>query len=49
LNAAAALWVAGRAEALDAAARLATTMLDSGAAARTLEHYIQVSQEGDER
>jgi len=49
LNAAAALWVAGRAETLDAAARLAATVLDSGAAARTLEHYIQVSQEGNER
>jgi len=49
LNTAAALWVAGHAEAFEAAARLAEATLDSGAAARTLERYIEVSRTGDER
>jgi len=48
LNAAAALWVAAMADTLEAGARLAETALDSGAAARTLERYIEVSRTGDE-
>jgi anthranilate phosphoribosyltransferase len=49
LNAAAALWVAGRASTLEEGARLAAESLDSGAAARTLARYVELSQaEGDE-
>lgn len=49
LNAAAALWVAGRASSLEEGARLAAESLDSGAAARTLARYVELSQaEGDE-
>jgi len=36
------------ADTLEAGARLAETTLDSGAAARTLERYIEVSRTGDE-
>jgi len=47
LNAAAALWVADRADTLEAAAQVAREALDSGAAARTLDRYIEVSRTGD--
>jgi anthranilate phosphoribosyltransferase len=45
LNAAAALWVAGAADSLEAGAALAREALDSGAAARVLDRYVALSQE----
>jgi anthranilate phosphoribosyltransferase len=48
LNAAAALWVAGRSASLEEAARVAAESLDSGAAANTLARYIAASQAGGE-
>ena len=44
LNAAAALWIAGKRETLEAAARLAEEMLDSGEAARALDRYVAASR-----
>lgn len=41
LNAAAALWVAGRAESVKAGVAVAEEALDSGAAARTLARYVE--------
>ena len=49
LNAAAAIWVAGGASTLAAAAELAAERIDSGAAARLVEAYVALSQRaGDE-
>jgi len=44
LNAAAALWIAGKADTLEAGARLAEETLDRGAAAKTVERYVLVSR-----
>jgi anthranilate phosphoribosyltransferase len=41
LNAAAALWVAGRAESVEAGVTVAQEALDSGAVARTLARYVE--------
>ena len=43
LNAAAALWVAGRARKVDEGIRIAAESIDSGAAARTLERFLELS------
>jgi len=48
LNAAAALWIAQRASSLEDGAGLAIKSLDSGAAARTLERYVEISQTAGE-
>lgn len=45
-NAAAALWVAGKAETLAVGARLAAEAIDSGAAAEVLSRWAQVSHRG---
>ena len=44
LNAAAALWIAGKAATLEAGARLAEETLDRGAAAKTVERYVAASR-----
>ncbi len=44
LNAAAALWIAGAAASLEAAAAIASERLDSGAARRTLERYVELTE-----
>ena len=44
LNAAAALWIAGRSASLEAGARLAEQMLDGGEAARAVEQYVAASR-----
>jgi len=44
LNAAAALWIAGRSASLEAGARLAEEMLDAGEAARAVERYVAASR-----
>ncbi len=44
LNAAAALWVAERVKSVEAGVEVAQEVLDSGAAARTLNRYIEISQ-----
>jgi anthranilate phosphoribosyltransferase len=44
LNAAAALWIADRAPSLEAGAALAQETIDSGAAARTLARYVELSR-----
>ncbi len=49
LNAAAALWIAERASSLEEGARLAAASLDSGAAARTLARYVELSQTAGEQ
>ncbi|HEU5311032.1 MAG TPA: anthranilate phosphoribosyltransferase, partial [Candidatus Eisenbacteria bacterium] len=48
LNAAAALWVAEQCRTLDEGLRLAADAIDCGAAARTLERYIEISRESRE-
>jgi anthranilate phosphoribosyltransferase len=48
LNAAAALWTAGLASSLEDGARLAAESLDSGAAKRTLDRYVEISQTAGE-
>jgi anthranilate phosphoribosyltransferase len=48
LNAAAALWIAQRASSLEEGARVAAESLDSGAAKRTLERYVDISQTAGE-
>jgi anthranilate phosphoribosyltransferase len=45
-NAAAALWVAGKAETSAACARLAETAIDTGAARQLLSRLIEVSHRG---
>ncbi len=44
LNAAAALWIAGKTATLVAGARLAEELLDSGAAARAVDRYVAASR-----
>ena len=44
LNAAAALWIAGRSASLESGARLAEEMLDGGEAARAVEAYVAASR-----
>lgn len=44
VNAAAALWVAGKAESLLEAATLAQTLIDGGAAKKKLDEYVQATQ-----
>jgi anthranilate phosphoribosyltransferase len=48
LNAAAALWVAEQCRSLGEGARLAADAMDCGAAARTLDRYIEISRESRE-
>jgi len=45
LNAAAALWIAGAAPALEDAVSLAAEQIDSGRAKSLLERFVAVSQE----
>ena len=44
MNAGAALYLAGKAESMKAGIQLAADLIDSGAAMRTLEQLIAVSQ-----
>jgi anthranilate phosphoribosyltransferase len=46
LNAAAALFIAGRYESIEAAVKAAEAVIDSGQAARKLEDFIRLSNEG---
>lgn len=45
MNAGAALYIAGKAESLEAGVKMAENLIDSGAAAAKLEEFIRLSNE----